>query len=454
MIIDTHNTLQFDPAQFVGERVFIAGTSGTGKSNTAGRLLEQLLPHFPFTVIDPDGDYFGLREKFPMLLVGDTAEADLSVLVEQAQAIAELSFEKSISVILDFSETVHETMLEFLLAYVKQLWQMSQARDSRKAYGLLVEEAPVFIPQGKGNPAVKNMFATIATRGRKRGICTIIVAQRPVNVDKDIVTQARWFFLHQVIFPNDVAVYKEMIPLPGSEVEPIIAGLNVGQCVFRLDRRIEVVTIARRETFHAGHTPGLTAAPVRSQKIDGKLLAQLRSFKPTLNGKPNGKSPVSTDTIITMREQIVSMRRSIDDLNRRVDELQQQLSGGNEKKSPPPTVEPKISAGNSKLRDAAAIQAQRFNSLLREISPAHRSMLVYLWRNPRKFYTPDQLAARHGYDRQEYIKRPPRELLDSGLIVVATQNRKRFYRAGDASSLSGCFPDLPVNNLISALEKL
>jgi hypothetical protein len=298
--IDIDAKLQISPADLVGERVVILGASGSGKSNTAAALVEELIGEFPITIIDPDGDYFGIREKYAALWIGDMEEADLPVGdPEQAAAIAELSFCRGVSVILDFSESKPSVMIEFLTAYLDRLWALSSPRKARKPYGILVEEAAVFVPQGGKNTPLREVLVAIATRGRKRGITTMLVGQRATKIDKDLVTQARWFILHQVIFPNDLALYKEIVPLPDAEVERMVNGLAVGQAIFRHEKTLESVTIRKRHTFHSGATPGLEEVehpPL--QKVDTALLAELREMMgrsapiplkavSTTNGKPS-----------------------------------------------------------------------------------------------------------------------------------------------------------------------
>ena len=47
----------------IGQCVAILGIRGSGKSNTAGVIFEELLRNnYPLSIIDIDGEYFGLKE--------------------------------------------------------------------------------------------------------------------------------------------------------------------------------------------------------------------------------------------------------------------------------------------------------------------------------------------------------------------------------------------------------
>jgi len=95
----TEEDLQIDLADLMTGRGFITGKSGSGKSNTAGKIAEEILDKgYPLMVIDIEGEYYGLKEQYELLHVGADEECDLQVGPEHAQKIAELALEKSIPI--------------------------------------------------------------------------------------------------------------------------------------------------------------------------------------------------------------------------------------------------------------------------------------------------------------------------------------------------------------------
>ncbi|HYF54968.1 MAG TPA: DUF87 domain-containing protein, partial [Salinarimonas sp.] len=53
-----------DLEELLATRLLVQGNSGSGKSHLLRRLLEQSAPHVQQAVIDPEGDFVTLAERF------------------------------------------------------------------------------------------------------------------------------------------------------------------------------------------------------------------------------------------------------------------------------------------------------------------------------------------------------------------------------------------------------
>jgi DNA helicase HerA-like ATPase len=126
--IDTENKLQLEPADLIGRRIAVLGISGSGKTNTAAVLIEEMYTAgFPFTIVDIEGEYWGLREQLNVLIIGRKGKKnviDVEVTPEQASEFARASLEKKISVVLDLSEFSPSEQKEFLFQYVQTLFDL------------------------------------------------------------------------------------------------------------------------------------------------------------------------------------------------------------------------------------------------------------------------------------------------------------------------------------------
>ena len=70
-------------------RGFITGKSGSGKSNTASVVIENLLDNnFPVLIVDGDGEFDGLKDEYENIHAGSDEEGEIQVCVEDAQQIA------------------------------------------------------------------------------------------------------------------------------------------------------------------------------------------------------------------------------------------------------------------------------------------------------------------------------------------------------------------------------
>ncbi|HLZ63051.1 MAG TPA: DUF87 domain-containing protein, partial [Ktedonosporobacter sp.] len=273
--IDTIGTLGLTVHDLIGQRVAVLGISGSGKTNTGAVLVEELLPHLPITIVDVEGEWYGLKERFDLLVAGRSEQAEVPLMAENAAALAEISIKRGISLILDLSEYDQDEMQEILLLYFGALWK--QATALKTPYMVVIEEAHEFIPQGVRSP-LKTLLTRFALRGRKRGVGVVLSSQRSAKVEKDLLTQAGILFLHNVVHPTDLGVYKDLIPMAGKDVEQQARELVPGEAFVVRGRLVDRVHIRHRYTFHAGATPELGAAQPLLKAIDGALLEELRSL--------------------------------------------------------------------------------------------------------------------------------------------------------------------------------
>ncbi len=195
---------------------------------------------------------------------------------ENAGKLAEISLKRGISVILDLSDFTQEESYEFLLEYFKSLWTASSV--TRQPYQIVLEEAHEFVPQSTSTP-LKQVLTRIALRGRKRGLGIILVSQRSAKVEKDVLTQASLLFLHKVMHPIDLRVYKDLIPLPAAQVEDMVRRLQPGEAIIIYNHEANIVQLRLRHTFHAGSTPTWNRVnQPKLRKLDAGMLKELRAL--------------------------------------------------------------------------------------------------------------------------------------------------------------------------------
>lgn len=254
----TADPFSVDADVFATGRTCLIGSSGSGKSYAVGVLCEELCKaKVPFAIIDVEGEYSGLKEKFEAIWVGDDARSDLkwSKKVDLKQ-LAKFAPD-SPPIILDLSEAARprEKANEFLINLYTEITKR------RTPYLTILEEADRFSPQSSSErlPIVDE----IARRGRKRGLGLMLCTQRPSLVDKNILSQCSNQLIGKLVIKNDLNSISQFFS--GRDPLNALTSLKPGE-FFALGGLVQEPTkvkIRMRETRHGGMTPKLDSAAVR-----------------------------------------------------------------------------------------------------------------------------------------------------------------------------------------------
>lgn len=167
-------------------RLLIQANSGGGKSWLLRRLAEQLFGKLPVLLIDPEGEFATLRERYGYVLVGKGGETPADV--RSAALVAHRLLELRASAVCDLFEMKppdrHEWVRRFLEALIdapKKLWQ---------PLVVIVDEAHLFAPErGAGESVASSAMVDLAGRGRKRGFAAIMATQRLGKLRKDVAAE-------------------------------------------------------------------------------------------------------------------------------------------------------------------------------------------------------------------------------------------------------------------------
>jgi len=268
-------------------RTCVIGASGSGKSYAVAVICEELCKNkVPFAIVDTEGEYSGLKDKYEAILISNDEGADLNwsgldfgELAEQAPDIAPL--------ILDTSDL--EDPKDVVQKLLQQLYSVLSQR--RTPYLVIIEEADRFVPQsGVRVQAV----GEIARRGRKRGIGLMVCTQRPSLVDKNILSQCGDQLIGKLVIQNDLQAVSQFFSSKG--IPRVLTTLEAGSfyAMGGLSDHPVLVKIRKRETRHGGYTPELKERVVRP--FMGTLLRQ--NISQQLIGAKQGPEEVRSDSMI------------------------------------------------------------------------------------------------------------------------------------------------------------
>jgi hypothetical protein len=291
-------------------RGFVTGKSGSGKSNTASVVIEKLLSNnFPVLIVDTDGEYYGLKERFELLHAGADDECDIQVSSEHAEKLAGLALEQNVPIILDVSGYLNEGDAQELVTEVaKNLF--AKEKKLKKPFLMLVEECHEYIPEGGGMDEAGKMLIKIGKRGRKHGLGIVGISQRPADVKKDFITQCDWLVWHRLTWRNDTKVVGRIL---GSEYADAIEDMGNGEGFLVTDwsESIRRVQFRKKRTFDAGATPGLDDFERPDLKsVDGTLVSELQNI---------------SDEKARHESRLADLRQELDKKDARIRELEREL---------------------------------------------------------------------------------------------------------------------------------
>ncbi len=271
MNIDLIGNLELTASDLIGQSVAVLGIKGSGKSNTAAVLMEELLEAgVPICVVDIAGEYHTLGDDYKVFVIGKSIETAVAVEVNYHNVceVARRAYESGTSIVFDVSGYEQEERERLLQLYFQAIWTLSAVK--RIPLIVFLEEAHNWIPQ-RGKTETKKVFVDIASEGRKRGLSLVMVGQRSARIDKDTLSQADIAFLHKVRHPIDMKVYVDLIPRQRGWIRDRVNKLKRGEALVLLGEAVLWAQIRLRRTRHVGFTPSLEDVPVEQLSLFGLL---------------------------------------------------------------------------------------------------------------------------------------------------------------------------------------
>lgn len=172
-------------AQLIEACMFIQASRGGGKSFLLRSMNEAFSGHVQQIIIDLEGEFLSLREKFPFALLA-VEGGDIALNVRHAATYAKKFMESHMSVIIDLSDLVPLDREIFVRDFLHALMNL----DKKLYHPLLlyIDEVAKFCPQDEDALSTAAVI-DVAARGRKRDIGVILATQRISNVHKSLTSE-------------------------------------------------------------------------------------------------------------------------------------------------------------------------------------------------------------------------------------------------------------------------
>ena len=250
-----------DLEELLATRLLVQGNSGSGKSHLLRRLLEQSAPHVQQVVIDPEGDFVGLAERFGHVVVdGDRSVAELETIAARVR-------QHRISAVLTLEKLDAEMQMRAAAVFLNALFDAD--RDHWFPALIIVDEAQLFAPAVSGDVSEEarklslGAMTNLMCRGRKRGLAGVIATQRLAKLAKNVAAEATNFLMGRTFLDIDMARAADLLGLERRQAE-VFRELQRGHFVAlgpALSRRPLPIRVGSVETAPRGGTPKLTPLP-------------------------------------------------------------------------------------------------------------------------------------------------------------------------------------------------
>lgn len=254
---DGDRDVAVDAQELVTGRTCIIAQSGAGKSWSIAVICEQLLQaRVGFCLIDTEGEYSSLRDRFHLLWIGSGDDCDIDIERANLRELMHNAICSRTAVIFDVSET---DMREKVTLLADLLYDLESGL--KKPFLLIVEEADKFIPQS--GESIKKI-EEISRRGRKRGLGMLVATQRPSLVTKNVLSQCNNQIIGKLSIENDLKAVGLFFSSRKEVAE--LAELEPGEFFVMGSLSREKVKMRFRDRLceHRGLTPKLVPArPVR-----------------------------------------------------------------------------------------------------------------------------------------------------------------------------------------------
>ncbi|QDW39019.1 DUF87 domain-containing protein [Bradyrhizobium sp. KBS0727] len=262
-------------------RMLIQGNSGAGKSMLLRRLFEQAFGKVQQVVVDPDGEFLTLAEKFDVAVL-----ASAEILRVGGRALARHIRAHRYSAILDLSDATSEQRLETAAEFAAGL--IEAPAEHWHPLLVLIDEAQTFAPhydtgdvETETRKRAISAIADMMGRGRKRGVAGVIATQRLAETSKAVAFKTTNVIVGRTIFDRDLERAGDVLGFTAGHsraLRTLADGEFIGiGPAFNIAGRSRFKA-GGVETRHKGEAPRVEAPPPIAASAAMALLSQVEGL--------------------------------------------------------------------------------------------------------------------------------------------------------------------------------
>lgn len=263
--IKLNNEVGVDLEKLIEGGMVILANSGGGKSYLIRRIAEQAVDNVQIIIIDPEGEFASLREKFDFILAGKNA--DVPAEPRSAALLATKLLELNKSAVIDLYELHPQERQRFVKLFCDALVNCPKALYHPVL--IVLDEAHEYVPEGKPSEATWAV-ESLASKGRKRGQRLILASQRIAKISKNVTAEAN----------------NKLIGRASQDIDMKRAGDELG---FSKDKLVQLRQLKPGEFFAFG--------PAISDEVIKLKVGEVKTEHAKIGYKGLGKTPPPSEVI-------------------------------------------------------------------------------------------------------------------------------------------------------------
>lgn len=260
-----------DLQKLIYSRLLVQANSGGGKSWAIRRIVEQSHGMVQQIILDSEGEFGTLREKYDFILVGK--DGDTPADPRSAGILARKLLEIGVSAIVDLYELHPQERKRFVKDFLNGM--INAPKELWHECIVVLDEAHIYAPE-KGQSEALDAVIGMASLGRKRGFCLIPATQRISKLHKDVAAECNNKLIGRTGLDIDMKRAGEELGFTSKEQMQSLRRLKPGEFYMfgpALSDEVISVTIGSVNTSHArtGVVTKITPPTEAIKKIIGQL---------------------------------------------------------------------------------------------------------------------------------------------------------------------------------------
>jgi len=210
------------PLDFVREKIFLTGITGSGKSWTGGLIMEEInRVGLQFVCFDALGAHGGLSQLPNVEELKPKGGETLNI-----KGLIDRLKKEPTSFVIDISDMNLEKQQQVVAEYCDDLLQAKLG----KGIMTIFEECQDFVPQ-QGKPVSFDGIVRLCKLGRQNGYGVCLISQRPASVSKEALSQCSVYMIHNLINHRDLKAVEDQMGFgtDKGEVKKVLGGISCAQ---------------------------------------------------------------------------------------------------------------------------------------------------------------------------------------------------------------------------------